>query len=94
VFPITAPDIHDLGHYAAHSYFNWHREGIMAGRRTADEKLDESLKETFPSSDSIAPGIDTSTEPSGRPIERHTPPITHEEVEEARTGNQASKNRG
>jgi hypothetical protein len=55
----------------------------MAGNRSPDEKLDEALRETFPGSDAIAPGITTSTEPVGQPLDRHTPPITHEQIEDA-----------
>lgn len=56
----------------------------MANARSQDEKLDEALRETFPGSDAIAPGITTSTEPIGQPLDRHTPPLTHEQIEDAR----------
>jgi hypothetical protein len=45
--------------------------------------LDRALELTFPASDPIAPGNVTSTEKSGRPVDRQPPVISREDVERA-----------
>jgi len=51
-----------------------------------DKKVDKAVDMSFPASDAPARGKATGTEPPARPVDRHAPAITKEEIEQARRG--------